>query len=151
MASPSAAPRHVVVKFLAQTSQQPCVCFVAHVPGGVRHETRGVSPFVGRGDGLITFCLECEGWSIEAEWLIEQREVGRLGEWRAGGGHLDLAALPAAAAALPRRRGVLSLGSIVQGRLLAWLLLHGPRAVSQSWWCVCDTAWDSDVLGCMVT
>ena len=45
---------------------------------------------------------------------MEQREVGRLGEWRAGGGHLDLAALPAAAAALPRR-GVLSLGSIVQG------------------------------------
>jgi hypothetical protein len=42
MASPPAAPHHVVVKFLVQASQQPCVCFVAHVPGGARHETRGV-------------------------------------------------------------------------------------------------------------
>ena len=125
MASPSAAPRHIVVKFLVQTSQQPCVCFVAHVPGGVRHETRGVPPFVGRGDGLITFCLECEGWSIEAEWLIEQREVGRLGEWRAGGGHLDLAALPAAAGAAP-------LGSIVQGRLFAWLMAATTAATPRA-------------------
>ena len=61
---------------------------------------------------------------------MEQREVDRLGEWRAGGGQLDLAALPAAAAALPRR-GVLSLGPVVQGRLFAWLLLHAPRAVSE--------------------
>ena len=55
MASPSAAPRHVVVKFLVQASQQPCVCFVAHVPGGARHETRGVSSFVSRGDELNLF------------------------------------------------------------------------------------------------
>ena len=43
---------------------------------------------------------------------MEQREVGRLGEWRAGGGHLDLAALPAAAAALPRRGVLFSLGPL---------------------------------------
>ena len=74
---------------------------------------------------------------------MEQRKVGRLGEWRAGGGHLDLAALPAAAAALPRR-GVLSqLGSIIiiQGApggsiRFAWLLLHAPRAVSELVVCV---------------
>ena len=47
---------------------------------------------------------------------MEQREVGRLGERRAGGGHLDLAALPAAAAALPR--GVLSLGPLYPGSIV---------------------------------
>ena len=40
------------LSYLVQTLQQPCVCFVAHVPGGASHETRGVSSFVGRGDGL---------------------------------------------------------------------------------------------------
>jgi hypothetical protein len=48
---------------------------------------------------------------------MEQREVGRLGEWRSGAAGSWIWprwALPAAAAALPRR-GVLSLGSIVQG------------------------------------
>jgi hypothetical protein len=85
MASPSATPRHVVVNFLVQAlQQQPCVCFVVHVPGGVRHETSGVL-VAATGS---TFCLECERRSIEAERLMEQREVG--------GGHLDLDALPAA-------------------------------------------------------
>ena len=59
---------------------------------------------------------------------MEQREVGRLGEWRAGGGHLDLAALPAAGAALPH--GVLSLGPLytTQGQLFAWLMAATPRS-----------------------
>ena len=64
---------------------------------------------------------------------MEQREVGRLGEWRAGGGHLDLAALPAAAAALPH--GVLSLGHYILPRVNyshgSWLVLHAPRTVSE--------------------
>ena len=79
------------------------------------------------------FCLESERRSTEAEWLTEQREAGRLGEWRAGGGHLYLAALGAACGccgSAPSSWCAFSLGSIVQGRLFAWLLLHAPRAVS---------------------
>jgi hypothetical protein len=88
---------------------------------------------------------------------MEQRAVGRLGEWRAGGGHLDLAALGAACGccgspALPRRGGCAfawrALGSIVivpRGRrLFAWLLLHAPRAVSELVVRVCDTACDCE-------
>ena len=95
-----------------------------------------------------TFCLESERRSIEAEWPMEQREAGRLGEWRAGGGHLDLAALGAACGCCGSAPSWCAFaGSIIQGRLFAWLL-HVP---CQSWWCVYvyDTAWGCDVLGCI--
>ena len=101
-----------------------------------------------------TFCLESERRSTEAEWLMEQREVGRLGEWRAGGGHLDLAALGAACGCC---------GSAPSWCAFAWVRVHCPKDIDyshgccstlhvpcQSWWCMCYTACDCDVLGCII-
>ena len=81
--------------------------------------------------------MECERRSIEAEWPMEQQEVGRLG------------ALPAAAAALPRAPVVCGVwcafaGSIISRvdcRLFVWLpyrVLNSTLLVPcQSWWYMC--------------